>query len=122
MSLKIVSALFGCLVAGAVVLSTTAEKLPLELAQGHRTLTEVFVGLWVIAMPAWVMMPASMPEGLKSTSIGLTVAGIIISSTVGAVLFTKREEIVKMDARALGNDEKSAENQKWKLKESFMNV
>jgi hypothetical protein len=113
LSLKTVSALFGLLVAGAVVLESSGSKhilssSPLsyggDIDAAKNMLTEVFVGIWVIAMPLWIKGNDAMGMlmGLRVTAIALGVVCIIVGSSAGALMWTRGEKIENLDRRVLG--------------------
>jgi hypothetical protein len=122
LSLKTVSALFGLLVAGAVVLQSSGSKHILssspmsyggDIDAAKNMLTEVFVGIWVVAMPLWIEGndTMSMLMGLRATAIALGVVCIIVGSSAGALMWTRGERIENLDRRVLGvrNEADSAE-------------
>jgi hypothetical protein len=113
LSLKTVSALFGLLVAGAVVLESSGSKhilssSPLsyggDIDAAKNMLTEVFVGIWVIAMPLWIKGNDTMGMimGLRATAVALGVVCIIVGSSAGALMWTRGEKIENLDRRVLG--------------------
>ncbi|KUJ10491.1 MFS general substrate transporter [Mollisia scopiformis] len=140
-SLKTVSALFGILVAGSVVLtyaSTThlscsqssTAKASL-LTEGTRFWEQMLAGIWTIGMPMWVQGATqegmTMVMGFKETAIALAVLSVVLSSSVGALLWSKGREIRGVDARVLGRvEENEGEGQgqlkRWNTGDSFMDV
>jgi hypothetical protein len=113
LSLKTVSALFGLLVAGAVVLESSGSKYILssssmsyggDIDAAKNMLTEVFVGVWVIVMPLWIEGNDTMGMlmGLRATAIALAGVCIIVGSSAGALMWTRGEKIENLDRRVLG--------------------
>jgi hypothetical protein len=138
LSLKTVSALFGLLVAGAVVLESLGSKHILssspmnyggDIDRAKNMLTEVFMGIWVIAMPLWIEGNDTMGMimGLRATAIALGVVCIVVGSSAGALMWTRGERIENLDRRVLGvrGGEDGAEGskmrplRKWDSKGSF---
>lgn len=140
LSLKVVSALFGMLVASTTVLSysastylspSAAENSHME--SGYRVWLDVFTGIFIIAMPSWIQMHgsggASTMNGLKDTSIALAVTQLVVASTAGAVLWVKGEEIRRMDSKIIGVTEQaqrgvggSVELKRWDSQKSYFEV
>lgn len=131
MSLKTVSALFGLLVSGAIMLQYSGSSYlstfassngvgPSELAGAHHVLQELFIGIWVIGMPMWVSGDGAMfvVAGLKNTSIALGVLSIVFGTSVGAILWVKGDVIRSVDRRVVGK-EKVTPLQRWKTNDSF---
>jgi len=113
LSLKTVSALFGLLVAGAVVLQSSGSKHILssspisyggDIDAAKNLFTEVFVGILVIVMPLWIEGNNTMGTlmGLRATTIALGVVCIIVGSSAGALMWTRGEKIENLDRRVLG--------------------
>jgi len=138
LSLKTVSALFGLLVAGAVVLESSGSKHILSSSAMHyrgdidaakNMLTGVFVGIWVIAMPLWIEGndTMGMVMGLRATTIALGLVCIIVGSSAGALMWTRGDKIENLDRRVLGVrigvDDAEGTNmeplRKWDSKGSF---
>jgi hypothetical protein len=136
LNLNATSALFGLLVAGALVLyysglsylsSTSAPASPLatELENASKIWVEFLVGIWIIGVPMWVAGSDGMLVGLKATSIALAVVSLVVGSTVAAAMWAKGREINKIDGRVLkipveemgGNA--GVPMQKRKMNESF---
>ena len=137
LNLNTASALFGLLVAGAVVLyysglshlssaSTPTSPLTTELENASKIWIEFLVGIWIIGVPMWITGGDGMLVGLKDTSIGLTVVSVVLASTVGAAMWAKGKEISRIDGRVLkipvGEMGGSAglPMQRWKTDESFL--
>jgi MFS family permease len=134
-SLKVVSALFGMLVAGSVVLSYAASKhlssfssmpenesdRPLET--GHQFWQSIFSGIFIMAIPVWAQMGSDRFSGLKDMSIGLAVTQIILGSTVGAIMSMKSSSVEQLDERIMGISRLgvggSMELKGWKSNDSF---
>jgi hypothetical protein len=114
LSLKVVSLLFGLLVAGAVVLLTTVDNhlssaSPTneeEIQRGYAVHTNLWIGILTIAFPSWISMSGDMISGLKNTSVALVVLQIVLGSTVAAGLWVKGDRIKVMDMRVLGIKER----------------
>jgi hypothetical protein len=137
LNLNTVSALFGLLVAGALVLyysglshlsstSTPSSLLAAELEGATKVWTEILVGIWITGVPMWVSGNNGMLVGLKDTSIALGVVCLVVGSTVGALMWVKGRDISKADARvvkiSVGEMGSSAgvPMQRWKTDESFL--
>lgn len=112
LNLNATSALFGLLVAGALVLyysglshlsSTSAPASPLatELENASKIWVEFLVGIWIIGVPMWVTGSDGMLVGLKATSIALAVVSLVVGSTVAAAMWAKGREINRVDERVL---------------------
>lgn len=120
LSLRAVSALFGLLAAGAATLSLLGNAHLLysfpssdresgmgglggELAAAHHTLGEMLLGVWIAGLPMWIASDeAGMIAGLKTTIAALAVLGVVVGSSVGAVLWVKGGEIRRVDVRVMG--------------------
>jgi hypothetical protein len=109
LNLNTVSALFGLLVAGAVVLyysslshlsstCTPASPLAAELEGATKIWTEIIVGIWIIGVPLWISDNNGMLVGLKDTSIALIVVCLVLGSSAGALMWVKGKDISKADA------------------------
>jgi hypothetical protein len=137
LNLNTASALFGLLVAGALVLyysglshlsSASAPTSPLttELENASKVWTEMLVGIWIVGVPMWVTGNNGILVGLKEMSIALAVVCVVVGSTVGAAMWAKGREINRIDGRVLkipvGEMEGSAglPMQRWKTDESFL--
>lgn len=137
LNLNTASALFGLLVAGALVLyysglshlssaSTPSSPLTTEIENASKIWIEFLVGIWIIGVPMWVTGNDGMLVGLKETSIALSVVSVVIGSTVGAAMWAKGKEINRIDGRVLkipvgemgGNA--GVPMQRWKTDESFL--
>lgn len=136
LNLNAASALFGLLVAGALVQyysgllrlsSTSAPASPLatELENASKIWVEFLVGIWIIGVPMWVAGSDGMLVGLKATSIALAVVSLVVGSTVAAAMWAKRSEINKIDGRVLNipvgevGGNAGVPMQRWKVDESF---
>jgi len=117
LSLKIVSLLFGLLVAGSTLISYSAqiylsfmptEEKPGSGIDGARRVPEgILQGIFIIGFPGWtrmVVMSAEASaglEGLRSTSIALGVLVIVVGSSIAMILLVKGEIIKDRDERVL---------------------
>lgn len=139
LSLKVVSALFGMLVASAIVLSSSASShLSANISEdngmenGYRVWLDIFTGIFIISMPGWIQMhgsEANMVNGLKTTSIALAVTQLVVASTAGAVLWVNGDQIRRLDDRIMGVSgrgqggvEGSLDLKRWDSKRSFFEV
>jgi hypothetical protein len=137
LNLNTASALFGLLVAGALVLhycglshlssaSTPASPLTTEFENASKVWTEIVVGIWIVGVPMWIAGNDGLLVGLKETSIALSIVCVVVSSTVGAAMWAKGREINRVDGRVLripvGEVGGSAglPMQRWKTDESFV--
>jgi len=147
LSLRVVSALFGMLLAGATVLlfssssnlaslSTTSSPnnlLPLETA--HKTLLDIFIGIFITCMPRWIQMSmeepgmnveiAMMMMGLKDTSVGISVVELTVGTFAAVILWTSRKNVSRFDRRVLGlagNNSDAREFGSRKTDSSFFDV
>jgi hypothetical protein len=138
LNLKTASALFGLLVAGAVVLESSGSKHIFssspstyagDINAAKNMLTEVFVGIWVIAMPLWIEGDDAMGMlmGLRATAIALGVVCVIVGSSVAALMWVRGEKIEVLDRAVLGarDGEEGVEGtdlgplRRWESKGSF---
>jgi hypothetical protein len=112
LNLNTASALFGLLVAGALVqyysglshlssASMPASPLATELENASKIWVEFLVGIWIIGVPMWVAGSDGMLVGLKATSIALAVVSLVVGSTIAAAMWAKGREINKIDGRVL---------------------
>ena len=138
LSLKIVSLLFGILVAGSTLLNFAASAHLASssvstsagnanhgetiLQPAHAVLENVLIGIFVIGFPSWVQGTEGNMEGLKNTVIAISVLQIVLASTVGALLFVKGDGIRAVDERVLGMSGGEGRNrlQRWKSEGSFL--
>jgi hypothetical protein len=137
LNLNTVSALFGLLVAGALVLhysglshlsstSTPASPLTTELENASKVWTEILVGIWIVGVPMWVTGNDEMLVGLKETSIALSSVSVVVASTVGAAMWAKGREINRVDSKVLKipveetGSSAGLPMQRWKTDESFL--
>ena len=110
LSLRIVSLLFGLLVAGSVVLSysgsqhllSTTSSAEREMEDSHRVLQEILSGIFIIAFPAWIGDGGSMLAGLKLTAVTISVLQMVAASSAAALFWTNVKEISRLDVRVLG--------------------
>lgn len=130
LSLKVVSALFGMLVAGAGILSYSASQhlaassaapaeetsRPLEVA--HQFWESLFTGIFIMAVPLWIQIGSTGVSGLKDMGIALAVVQIVLGSSAAAVIFIKMDLVQRLDGKILGVQEKSVSvGRSHKLKE-----
>ncbi|KAE8441569.1 hypothetical protein EG329_004688 [Mollisiaceae sp. DMI_Dod_QoI] len=116
-NLKTTSALFGLLVSGSIALSyassthlsafyATAPAKSVLLAGGVAFWEEVLKGVWTLGMPMWVQGATTedmtMVMGLKVSAIALAVLGLVVGSSVGAMLWSRGVEIGGLNERVLG--------------------
>ncbi|KAL3428494.1 major facilitator superfamily transporter [Phlyctema vagabunda] len=119
-SLKIVSLLFGIIIAGSVLLhaagSAHLASASIDLAPSHDMLQNIMAGILVMAFPGFV----SSLERLKGTVIAITVIQIVLGSTVGAIMFTMGERIKRMDENLLSIKSQDAKSiKRWSTNKSF---
>ena len=124
LSLKVVSALFGLLVSGAVVTSfagetrltrsSTSAKSGGEqsLDAAGKVLQEIVVGIFVIAFPLWIKGSDGMLPGLKMTAVALSVVVLVLGTSVGALMWAKNEQIREMDRKVMGV--RRFEGERWR--------
>ena len=130
LSLKIISLLFGILVAGATILefsgsshlafSSASKSRDIHLEDSNRMLQSVLTGILTIAFPSWIQNLA----GLKRTVVGISVLQIVLSSSVGALFWTKGQEIRNWDCKVLKQSQKEVMDERipidrWKGDRSF---
>jgi len=118
LSLKLVSFLFGLLVAGSTLIAYSAQiylsSVPTEAKPGSgidgakRMLEGILQGIFIIGFPGWtrmVVMSAEASaglEGLRSTCVALGVLIIVMGSSIAMLFLVKSEMIKKRDDRVLG--------------------
>jgi hypothetical protein len=137
LNLNAVSALFGLLVAGAVVLyysglshlsstSTPASPLAAELEGATKIWTEIIVRIWIIGVPMSVSGNNGMLVGLKDTSIALMVVCLVLGGSARALMWVKGKDISKGDARVVKISVEETGStagvpmQRWKTDETFL--
>jgi hypothetical protein len=120
LSLDVVSLLFGLLIAGSSILSSSAPAASSshnagnDLQRAQKVYENLLIGVFVTAMPTWIAsgMQAGMGgmmTGLKSTVIALGVLSLVVGSTVGAGLWVVGERVGNVDARVLGGRDEMRE-------------
>jgi hypothetical protein len=131
LSLRVVSLLFGILVAGCTLISFAAsahlESSSIPIHSGnfnygedlfqpaHAVLQNLLIGIFVVGFPTWIVGTEGAWQGLKDTVIAISVLQIVVASTLGALLFAKGESLRVVDERVLGirNAPDGTRFQKW---------
>jgi hypothetical protein len=141
LNLKIVSLLFGMLVAGSTLVSFASSahlaSSSISTSSGnsnhgetllqpsHSVLENFLIGIFIIGFPSWVQGSEGNLENLKDTVIAIAVLQIVIATTIGALLFVKGEGIRAVDRRVLGirdGEEGGNKLKRWKSERSFMEI